>query len=112
MLAIFEKYSQTSDKPKSKLTPIQVKKGSPIVFKTVLDYLTKEEYDDIESNKNFNEIYCCDRDYEITISIFSENSYESLINISVYAEKKRGRTRGKLKAIRNLLIDLFEEDIE
>ncbi len=112
MLAIFEKYSQTSDKGKSKLTPIQVKKGAPVVFKMILDYLTKEEYDDIESNKNFNEIYCCDRDYEITISIFSENAYESLINISVYGEKKRGRTRGKLKAIRNILIDLFEEDVQ
>ena len=112
MLALFEKYSQTSDKPKSKLTPILVKKGAPVVFKTVLEYLQKEEYGDIESNKNFFEIFCCDRDYEITISIFSENAYESLINISVYGDKKRGRTRSKLKTFRNLLIDLFEDDVE
>ena len=112
MLALFEKYSQTSDKPKSKITPISVKKGAPIVFKTILNYLEKEEYGDIETNKNFNEIYCCDRDYEITISVFDEGNYESLINISVYGEKKRGRTRGKLKAFRNLIIDLFIDDIE
>lgn len=109
MLAIFENYSQTSDKPKSKIKPIIIKKGCAFAYDVILKYLKQEEYDDITTNKNFYEIYCCDRDYEISFSLLDDGGYGCSVNISVYAEKKRGRTRRKLKEIRtiinNLLVD-------
>lgn len=111
MIALFENYSQTSDKPKSKITPIVVKKGCAFVYDVILKYLKQEEYDDITTNKNFNEIYCCDRDFEISISMLDDGGYGCSINISVYGEKKRGRTRKKLKEIRGILSDVLADYI-
>lgn len=109
MLALFENYSQTSDSPRSKVLPIVLKQNRITVFKKIVDYVTQEEYDDILPNKDFYEIYFCDRDFEITISILDEGSHSSIVNISVYGEKKRGFTRRKLKQIRSIIISLFED---
>ena len=109
MWAIFEKYSQTSDAPKSKVLPISLKQNRKLVFKKILSYVEEEEYDDILPNQDFYEIYFCDKDFEITVTIFDEGAYGSTINISVYLETKRGKSRKKLKEIRQIIVSLFEE---
>lgn len=109
MLAIFEKYSQTSDAPKSKIRPINLKIGRASALKKILTFLEAEEYDEITLNKDFYEIYFCDRDFEITLSLFDEGGFGTTINISVYHENRRGLTRGKLKEIRKILSSLFIE---
>ncbi|MGI6713835.1 MAG: hypothetical protein ACOX3K_02100 [Bacilli bacterium] len=97
MLALFEKYSQTSEERKHKIHPLLINKSAYLVFDKIAKYLAEEGYANLTLNKNFLEIYCTDYGFEITVIVSSEDEATALVNASVYGEKKRGRTRSRLK---------------
>lgn len=105
MAALFEKYSQTSSKPKSKVLPLNVLKPAPIVFDMILKYLNDDEYEEIKSYKNYLELFCIDGGFEITIHVLNNGDGSSLVDAAVYGENKRGKTRKRLK---NFLLELQE----
>lgn len=109
MLAIFENCSGTNDGKKSKILPISCKLNSSLAYDKIYDYLTKEEYADISGTKEFMDIYCYDRGYEISILLGIDQTGGSYINIVVYGPKKRGRTRKRLKLMRDEITNLLKD---
>lgn len=105
MLAIFEKYSQTSALPKSKILPKTVLKPAQVVFDTLVKYLTDDGYEDIKTYNDYYEIFCNDCGFEISIRVLNNGDGSSNIDVSLYGDHKRGRTRKRLK---NFMLEIEE----
>lgn len=108
---LFENYSSTiepSSKRRKGLPCIVVKKTTNRVFELVKKFLEKENYYDVNANQEYNDIYGEKGGYEISIQI-SPNGSETLVSISVFGEKKRGKTRKYLKKLYFRLEKLLNE---
>lgn len=106
MFGLFEKYSSTSEK---KIGPITAKASTIRIFDIILKYVQDNECINISSNKEFCDIYCEQFGFEYTFQIVDDNS-NSIINIYVYGEKKRGKTYRRCKAIKEYIIELLKEN--
>ena len=91
-LAIFEKYSATSSSKKSKIPTLEINKSANTIFHILLDLLKKEEFENIESNQEYLDIYAEKFGYELSIQIYV-NGLKTNVDLSVYGENKRGKTR-------------------
>jgi len=92
---LFENYSETKEKSR-KYRPLIIKKPINVVYDTLVDYIKKEGFEDIKANEEFYDIYGNRYGYEISIQL-AVDGFNTVLNMSIYGEKKRGRTRKVLK---------------
>lgn len=102
-LAIFEKYSQT--KEGTNYAPFIV--SAPLIkcLDLTLKWVKENNYQEIEANKDYWEIFCTKDEFEITITL-SQEDQGCLFNISVFG--KTGKTRKKLREIISQLISYLQ----
>ena len=81
--------------------------GAPILkcFDLILKWVKEKDYQEIEENKDYWEIFGKIEDFEVTFTI-SQEEQGSLVNISVYG--KTGKTRKKLKEIISQLVTYMQ----
>lgn len=105
-IALFEKYSRTNPS-KPDLQPIKVKLIKEKAFPMLVDFLKSLKPSDIIVSQEFYDVAIIDREgFEISAEIVGENVNITHINLSVFGENKRGRTR---KRLRELLKDIRKE---
>lgn len=110
MLAIFENCSSTSEAKKAPVKPLELVLSCERAFQIILKDATDRELYGIKAKKDFYEIFYWYLGFEVTISLVqSTQGGKSYLNMMVYAEKKRGRTRKMLKSLIEYYRNLFKE---
>ena len=110
MLAIFEKCSSTSEEDKSPVKPLEFVASCERIYHAVLKDAEEKEYYGLTSKKEFYEIYYWYLGFEVSISITqSTKSTRSYLNMMVYGENKRGKTRKMLKHLLEYYKDLLKD---
>ena len=100
MLAIFEKCSSTSEENKAPVKPLEFSSSCERIFQAIVKYVTDQDYYGLKTKKEFYEIYYWYLGFEISISLVrSTDGSKTVLNMMVYGEKKRGRTRKMLKRL-------------
>ena len=100
MLAIFENCSSTSEERKAPVKPLEFGSSCERLYQLILKDVTEKGYYGLKTNKQFYEIYYWYLGYEISISLVQgTQGNKSYLNMMVYGEKKRGRTRKMLKRL-------------
>ena len=98
MLAIFENCSSTSEERKAPVKPLEFSSSCERLYQLILKDVQEKGYYGIKTKKEFFEIYYWYLGYEVSISLVqSPQGNKSFLNMMVYGEKKRGRTRNMLK---------------
>lgn len=111
MLAIFENCSVTGEDKKAAAKPLQFSSSCERVYQIVLKDVKDHDYYGLKTKKEFYEIYYWYLGFEITISLTqSVQGNKTYLNMMVFGEKKRGKTRKMLNRLleyyQNLLKDL------
>ena len=111
MFAIFENCSYTSEDSKSPLKPLEFTASCERVYQKIQKDVVEKNYYGVEIKKDFYEIYYWYLGFEVTISLTpsTEVNNKTYLNIMVYGEKKRGRTRKMLKNLLNYYQDLLKD---
>ena len=110
MIALFENCSTTSEDAKAPVKPLEFSSSAERVYQKVLKDAEEKERYGLKTKKEFYEIYYWYVGFEISISITqSTTSSKSYLNMMVYAEKKRGKTRKMLKRMLEYYKDLLKE---
>lgn len=109
---MFTHYIETNapSAKRGKYPPIKANITTYDAFNTVKQYLTENGYEGITANEEFNDIFAKDGIYEISISI-ATNMGASLIQISVYSEKRINHIKKTFKKIYSDLEDKLENYI-
>ena len=111
MGGLFEKYSFTQEGfPNINLKPVIVKIGSKSAISKVEEYLAINNYLDIKTNLQFNEVFGCREGLDYTISAIQDGG-KTIINVAVYCENKIGRSRKALVTIVRELRALFIDSL-
>lgn len=105
-LALFENYSSTSSRRRSKYPSISVNKPCNVVFREISEFIKKENFFNIKCNEEYYDIYGEKNGYELSVQI-SVDGLKTNIDMSVFGAKKRGRTRRFLKTYYNLIKSKF-----
>lgn len=110
MLAIFENCSSTSEEKKAPVKPLEFTASAERIYQKVLKDVEAHEYYGLKTNKDFYEIYYWYVGFEITITIAqAPQGHKSYLNMMVYGEKKRGKTRKMLKRLLEYYKDLLAD---
>ena len=112
MLAIFENCSSTSEERKAPVKPLELVASCERVFQMVYNDAKQRDLYNRKFKKEYYEIFYWLGGFEVSISILqSTQGNKTYLHAMVYGEKKRGRTRKKLKQIleyyKGLLSDLI-----
>ena len=100
MIALFENCSSTSEEKKAPVKPLEFDMSCERVYNKILKDITDRGYYGIQTKKEYYEIYYWYLGFEISISLTqSTHGNKSYLNMMVYGEKKRGRTRKMLKRL-------------
>lgn len=91
LFGLFENYTSTSNL-KRKFPSLSVNKMTNRVFDLCLGKIKEWGFYNIEANQEYNDIYAEKAGYELSIQIFSDGG-GSYVEMSVFGEGKRGRTR-------------------
>ena len=109
MIALFENCSSTSEEKKAPVKPLEFSCSAERIYQIVLKDAEKSERYGLKTKKEFYEIYYWYVGFEISISITqSTQSNKSYLNMMVYGEKKRGKTRKMLKRMIEYYQDLLK----
>ena len=112
MLAIFENCSSTSEARKAPVKPLELVLSCERAFNTILKDANERELYGLKTKKEFYEIYYWYLGFEISISLTqSMEGNKAYLNMMVYGEKKRGRTRKMLRSLLEYYKDLFKNVI-
>ena len=103
---LFENYSATKEKSR-KYPSLIIKKPINRVFEDLTKFVKDQGFDSIKTNEEFYDIYGERYGYEISIQL-AVDGFNTLLNMSIYGEKKRGRTRKAFKRYYSLIKQLFE----
>ena len=110
MLAIFENCSVTSEDRKAPVKPLELSSSCERIYSKILKDVTEKEYYGLKTKKEYYEIYYWYLGFEISINLVaSTQGNKSYLNMMVYGEKKRGRTRKMLKRLLAYYIDLLSD---
>lgn len=93
--ALFENYSCTQEKSR-KYPSLIVKEPINVVYEKLISFIKEKGFESINSNDEFYDIYGERYGYEISFQL-AVDGFNTLLNMSIYGEKKRGRTRKALK---------------
>lgn len=105
---LFEKYTSTSDGTKNKKFPsIKVHKSSITVFSLLKEELKKEGFYEITANEEYLDLFGIKQGFELSIQI-AQNGLDCFVNMSVFGENKRGRTRKFFKRYYNKFKQILE----
>ncbi len=94
LFGLFENYTSTSSpsSKKKKFPAIVIKRQSSVVYRTILEELNKDNFYAIEENKEYGDLLAKKNGFELSFQV-SQNGLESIVEMSVFGENKRGRTR-------------------
>ena len=110
MIALFENCSSTSEDKKAPVKPLEFAASCERVYQAILKDVTDKGYYGLKIKKEFYEIYYWYAGFEITISLVqSTQGNKCFLNMMVYGEKKRGRTRKMLKTLLNYYLELLKD---
>ncbi len=110
MIALFENCSSTSEERKAPVKPLEFVSSCERLFQIILKDAEEKQFYGIKTNKGFYEIYYWYLGFEISISLVqSTQGNKSYLNMMVYGEKKRGKTRKMLKARLEYYKDLLKD---
>lgn len=110
MLAIFENCSSTSEEKKAPVKPLEFSASCERIYQIILKDVTEKGYYGLKTKKEFYEIYYWYVGFEISISIVQNpQGNKSYLNMMVYGEKKRGRTRKMLKRLLEYYKELLKD---
>ena len=108
MLAIFENCSITSEDRKAPVKPLELSSSCERVYNKILKDVTEKDYYGLKTKKEYYEIYYWYLGFEISINLVAgQQGNKSYLNMMVYGEKKRGRTRKMLKRLLAYYKDLL-----
>ena len=112
MIALFENCSTTSEEKKAPVKPLEFVSSCERLFQIIVKDAEEKDLYGIKTNKGFYEIYYWYAGFEISISLVqSTQGSKSYLNMMVYGEKKRGKTRKMLKARLEYYKDLLKDYI-
>ena len=111
MLAIFENCSMTGEDKKAAAKPLQFSSSCERIYQIILKDVNDHGYYGVKTKKEYYEIYYWYLGFEITVSLSqTTQGNKAYLNMMVFGEKKRGKTRKVLKRLleyyKNLLKDL------
>ena len=108
MLAIFENCSITSEDRKAPVKPLELSSSCERIYNKILKDVTEKDYYGLKTKKEYYEIYYWYLGFEISINLVAgQQGNKSYLNMMVYGEKKRGRTRKMLKRLLAYYKDLL-----
>ena len=108
MLAIFENCSVTSEDRKAPVKPLELSSSCERIYNKILKDVTERDYYGLKTKKEYYEIYYWYLGFEISINLVAgQQGNKSYLNMMVYGEKKRGRTRKMLKRLLAYYKDLL-----
>ena len=108
MLAIFENCSTTSEDRKAPVKPLELSSSCERIYNKILKDVTEKDYYGLKTKKEYYEIYYWYLGFEISINLVAgQQGNKSYLNMMVYGEKKRGRTRKMLKRLLAYYKDLL-----
>ena len=112
MFALFENCSSTSEERKAPVKPLELVASCERVFQMVYNDAKERDLYNLKYKKEYYEIFYWLGGFEVSITILqSTQGNRTYLHAMVYGEKKRGRTRKKLKQIleyyKGLLSDLI-----
>ncbi len=110
MIAILETYSTTS--VKGKIKPLEVKLGPTQTFDQLVKHFSEQDFLSTKFDRNYYDIFLDDYGYEISIYLGHDGGSNSIIQMSVYNPKGRGRTRRRLKYYYAEVEELFKDYIK
>ena len=110
MIALFENCSSTSEDKKAPVKPLEFSSSCERIYQIILKDITDKGYYGLKTKKEFYEIYYWYVGFEVTISLVqSTQGSKVFLNMMVYGEKKRGRTRKMLKKLLEYYKDLLKD---
>ena len=108
MLAIFENCSITSEDRKTPVTPLELSSSCERIYNKILKDVTEKDYYGLKTKKEYYEIYYWYLGFEISINLVAgQQGNKTYLNMMIYGEKKRGRTRKMLKRLLAYYKDLL-----
>lgn len=110
MIALFENCSSTSEEKKAPVKPLEFSSSCERIYQIILKDVQDKGYYGLKAKKEFYEIYYWYAGFEITISLVqSTQGSKAYLNMMVYGEKKRGRTRKMLKRLLEYYKELLKD---
>ena len=108
--AIFEKYSHTSEKVKQdSLHPLKVRISIGKTYDLINKYIQSLEPIDIVRADDYYDVCMLDQNYfEISFQLTFESGL-TYVNVSVYGDHKRGKTRKRLYRVLDDLRETFKQ---
>ena len=108
MLAIFENCSITSEDRKAPVKPLELSSSCERIYNKILKDVTEKDYYGLKTKKEYYEIYYWYLGFEISINLVAgQQGNKTYLNMMIYGEKKRGRTRKMLKRLLAYYKDLL-----
>lgn len=97
---LFDSYASTKDPSatKGKLLPLMVSDSPGNIFDSIKKYLEENGYSEITGREEFYDLFGVKEQYEVSFNIAPFQN-KSVVQISVYSEKKKGRVKRRLKQI-------------
>ena len=100
MIALFENCSSTSEEAKAHVKPLELSGSCERIYQKIVKDVNDKGYYGLKTKKEFFEIYYWYLGYEVSISLVQgTQGNKAYLNMMVYGEKKRGRTRKMLKQL-------------
>lgn len=109
--AWFEKYSSTGETSEFKYAPVEINKNYSIVLNELIKRIETLKGENITINKDFLDIYYEKDGFQISYTLNQNEAGHTILNVHIFGEKKRGKTRKKLISELTLLYELFDKDI-
>ena len=110
MLALFENCSRTGEDKKANAKPLEFSISCERLYQIILKDVTDHEYYGLKTKKEYYEIFYWYLGFEITISLSqSLQGNKAYLNMMVFGEKKRGKTRKILKRLLEYYRDLLKD---
>ena len=110
MLAIFENCSSTSEEKKAPVKPLEFSASCERIYQIILKDVTTKGYYGLKTKKEFYEVYYWYAGFEVSISLVQNTQgNKAFLNMMVYGEKKRGRTRKMLKRLLEYYKELLKD---
>ena len=108
----FDTYASTTDPSslKGKLPPIKVNDSPGNVFDSLMKYLKDEGYENLTCREDYYDLFGIKDEFEVSF-VVANSENKSLIQISVYSEKKKGRVKRRLRQIYSEIEERFQKFI-
>lgn len=110
--ALFENFSiSNEDSFDESLWPIKIKLNPGKALNIISEYLQKKELKEMKIYADNNEIYVNEGDFQITYHLLLEQGGKTIVGVSVYGKRKRGKTRNKLRFLHLELKEILKKYI-